>query len=61
MPRLPCMGEMRRAGLSFLDAVANKAGSDGKPLDPVRQFMVSSWHKRMLKQFSEAGALEWLP
>lgn len=61
MPRLPCMGEMRRAGLSFLDAVANKAGVDGKPLDPVRQFMVSSWHKRMLKELSEAGALDWLP
>lgn len=61
MPRLPCMTEMRRAGLSFLDAVANRAGTDGKPLDPVRQFMVSSWHKRMLKEFGENGALEWLP
>ncbi len=61
MPRLPCMTEMRRAGLSFLDAVANKAGVDGKPLDPVRQFMVSSWHKRMLEEFSKRGALGWLP
>lgn len=61
MPRLPCMVEMRRAGLSFLNAVANKAGVDGKPLDPVRQFMVSGWHKRMLKELSEAGALDWLP
>ena len=61
MPRLPCMTEMRRAGLSFLDAVANKAGTDGKPLDPVRQFMVTSWHKRMLEQFGKRGALDWLP
>ena len=61
MPRLPCMAEMRRSGLSFLNAVANKAGTDGKPLDPVRQFMVTSWQKRMLKELSEAGALDWLP
>lgn len=61
MPRLPCMGEMRAAGLSFLDAVANKPGITGKPLDPVRQFMVATWHKRMLAAFEGAGALGWLP
>ena len=61
MPRLPCMKEMRAAGLSFLDAVANKPGRDGKPLDPVRQFMVATWHKKMLAAFDEVGALEWLP
>lgn len=61
MPRLPCMNEMRAAGLSFLDAVANKAGVSGKPLDPVRQFMVATWHKRMLAAFERAGALGWLP
>lgn len=61
MPRLPCMVEMRRAGLSFLDAVANKPGADGKPLDPVRQFMVAGWHKRMLGELGDAGALDWLP
>ena len=61
MPRLPCMGEMRAAGLSFLDAVANKPGVNGKPLDPVRQFMVATWHKKMLAAFEAVGALEWLP
>jgi len=61
MPRLPCMNEMRSAGLSFLDAVANKPGITGTPLDPVRQFMVATWHRKMLAAFDEAGALEWLP
>ena len=61
MPRLPCMNEMRAARLSFLDAVANKPGITGTPLDPVRQFMVATWHKRMLAAFDKAGALEWLP
>ena len=61
MPRLPCMKEMRVAGLSFLDAVANKPGLDGKPLDPVRQFMVTTWHKKMVKAFDDAGASAWLP
>ncbi len=61
MPRLPCMNEMRNAGLSFLDAVANKPGNSGKPLDPVRQFMVSTWHNKMLAAFNRAGALSWLP
>jgi hypothetical protein len=61
MPRLPCMAEMRRAGLSFLDAINGKPGLDGKPLDPVRQFMVKTWHNKMLGQFTQAGAVEWLP
>lgn len=61
MPRLPCMKEMRAAGLSFLDVVANKPGLDGKPLDPVRQFMVTTWHKKMVKAFDDAGASAWLP
>ena len=61
MPRLPCMAEMRRAGLSFLDAINGKPGLDGKPLDPVRQFMIKTWHNKMLGQFTQAGAIEWLP
>ena len=61
MPRLPCMNEMRRLGLSFLDAIHNKPGSGGKPLDPVRQFMVLTWHKKMVTAFEKAGAIGWLP
>ncbi len=61
MPRLPCMTEMRTAGLSFLNAVANKPGVGGKPLDPVRQFMVATWHKKMVAAFDKAGASGWLP
>ncbi len=61
MPRLPCLGEMRRLNLSFLEAIEGKLGSTGKPLDPVRQFMVEAWHGKMTKAFKEAGAWEWLP
>ena len=61
MPRLPCMGEMRRLGLSFLDAIQNKPGNEGKPLNPVGQFMVLTWHKKMMAAFEKAGAVGWLP
>ena len=59
MTRLPCLQEMRRAGLSFGDVAANKAGNNGKPLDPVRQFMVTTWMKRIEEGFAKRGATEW--
>jgi len=61
MPRLPCMVEMRATGLSFYDAADNKPGKSGKPMDPVRQFMVKHWLERMEAAFDEAGVAEWLP
>lgn len=61
MPVLPCMEHVRRSGLGFYDAADNKPGADGKPLDPVRQFMVESWLERVESAFSEAGVAEWLP
>lgn len=61
MPRLPCMDHLRASGLTIMDAVANKPGKDGKPLDPLRQFMVVTWHKRMIEAFTKVGALAWLP
>lgn len=61
MPRLACMDHVRAAGLSLMDAVANEPGLNGKRLDPVRQFQVENWHKRMTEAFHNVGALEWLP
>ena len=61
IPRLPCMTEMRASGLSFHDAAANKPGASGKPMDPVRQFMVKTWLERLEEQFNEVGVTEWLP
>jgi len=61
IPRLPCMTEMRAAGLSFHDAAANKPGLSGKPMDPVRQFMVKTWLDRLEEQFADIGVAEWLP
>lgn len=61
MPRLPCMEQVRASGLTFFEAASNKPGKSGKPLDPVRQFQVENWHKRMIEAFTKVGALEWLP
>ncbi len=61
IPRLPCMAEMRATGLNFYDAAANKPGVSGKPMDPVRQFMVKIWLERLEEQFIELGVAEWLP
>lgn len=61
MPRLPCMEQVRASGLTFLEAASNKPGKSGKPLDPVRQFQVENWHKRMIEAFTKVGVLEWLP
>ena len=61
MPRLPCMGEIRRSGLSFLDAASNAPGRDGKPMDPVRQFMVRQFLTKVMAEYGRIGALGWLP
>jgi hypothetical protein len=61
MPRLPCIPEMREAGLGFFDAAARRRGRDGRPFDLVRAFMVESWLARMEKGFEEAGVLGALP
>ena len=61
LPRLPCMTEMRAAGLSFYDAAANRPGNNGKPMDPVRQFMVKHWLERLELAFVSAGVASYLP
>lgn len=61
LPRLPCMEEMRAVGLGFVDAAAGRPGLGGKPLGPMRQFMVKKWIERVQTEFSRVGALEWLP
>ena len=61
IPRLPCMTEFRASGLSFYDAAGNKPGRNGKPMDPVRQFMVKTWIERLESQFVETGIADWLP
>lgn len=61
VPRLPCMKELRASGLSFYEAAANKPGKNGKPLDPVRHFMVKHWIERLETAFTEIGVAEWLP
>ena len=60
LPRLPCMGEMRRAGLSLLDAATGGPGRDGRPFDPVRQFMVRQLMSKVLGEYSRIGALGWM-
>lgn len=61
IPRLPCMTELRASELSFYEAAGNKPGKSGKPMDPVRQFMVKTWIDRLESQFVESGITDWLP
>ena len=61
LPRLPCMEEVRKLKLGFVDAAAGKVGPEGKALDVVRQFMVKQWIGKVQKEFERVGATEWLP
>ena len=61
VPRLPCMPEMRASGLGFYEAAGNKPGRNGKPMDPVRQFMVKTWIEKLESQFVTSGIADWLP
>ena len=61
LSRLPCLDLMRSLGLGFIDAAAGRKGKEGKPLDPVRQFMVKQWIAKIEAQFWEVGATEWVP
>jgi hypothetical protein len=61
LPRLPCMEEMRSAGLGFADAASGRPGLKGTPLGPVRQFMVKQWVGKIQAELKRIKALEWLP
>ena len=60
-PRLPCMDEMRAAGLGFAAAASGKSGLAGTPLGPVRQFMVKQWVGKIQAELRRIRATEWLP
>ena len=60
-PRLPCMEEMRAAGLGYSEAAAGKTSATGQLLGPVRQFMVKQWLEKIRNEFARTGASEWLP
>ena len=61
LPRLPCMEDVRRKGLSFLEATTRKPGLDGLPLNPLRQHMVKQWLDRINANLASIGATEWMP
>jgi hypothetical protein len=61
MPRIIHIDDVRRAGLSFYDAMEGKTGKGGKPLDPLKQFSLKAWLGRMENQFSAEGIAGWLP
>lgn len=61
MPRIIHIDEVRRAGLSFYDAMEGKKGKDGKPLDPLKQFSIKAWLGRMESQLAAEGIAGWLP
>ena len=61
LPRLPCMVEIRQGGFTLLDAATGGVGTDGKPLDPVRQFMVRQFFSKTMAELERIGALEMMP
>lgn len=61
MPRLPCMEEVRKTGLSFLDVRDGKRGPDGLPFNPLRKHMVKQWLDRINQNLTLCGATEWMP
>jgi len=61
LPRLACLTDVRKAGLSLLDAATGRRAADGRPFDPVRQFMVRQYLTKVLSELGRAGALGWLP
>jgi hypothetical protein len=61
MARLPCLDHVRQSGLSLFAAASNLPGRNGKPLEPLRQFMVEDWITKIIGEFDRIGALTWLP
>ncbi|MEK8121593.1 hypothetical protein WOB59_00285 [Methylocystis sp. IM4] len=61
MPRIIHIAEVRKAGLSFYDAVEGKKGRDGKPLDPLKRFSIKTWLDRMESQLASKKLAGWLP
>jgi hypothetical protein len=61
MPPLPCMAQLRASGFSLADAMLGQSGPDGRPFDPVRQFMVRKWWNTLEEALTGRGAEEWVP
>ena len=57
MQRLPCLDQIRAAGISFNAAAADKDHVIG----PVASFMVRRWLHHLEEQCERAGVQEWLP
>ncbi|QBL95601.1 MULTISPECIES: hypothetical protein [Komagataeibacter] len=60
-PKLGCMAAVKETGLSYHDAAAGKIGSGGKPIDPVKRFMVTRWLSTIRQNIEVAGLQEMLP
>jgi hypothetical protein len=61
MPRLGCMDALRAEGLTFYDALNNKPGKSGRPMDAGRQFMIGVWMNKLEQQMVELKITHWLP
>ncbi|TDH58100.1 hypothetical protein E2C06_34360 [Dankookia rubra] len=58
---LACLEKVRSLGLGLAEAMAGKAGEDGKPLGPVERFQLKDWFRVFEARHAEADALELLP
>ncbi len=58
---LACLDKVRSLGLGLGEAMAGKAGEDGKPLGPVERFQIKDWFRGFEACHADADALDLLP
>lgn len=61
MPALTCMKYIEEEGLSVFEAIANKTGQSGRPLNPLWVHMAQKWLKDFTANLTKEGADEWMP
>jgi len=61
MPRLACMGAVTDRGLTFMDAMNGKAGSDGRNLALLDRPRVRKWWTKEVPEMFGRIPAEWLP
>lgn len=61
MPALTAMKYIEEEGLSVFEAIANKTGQSGRPLNPLWVHMAQKWLKDFTTNLTKEGADEWMP
>jgi hypothetical protein len=60
VPRLTCMAKLKASGLSYHDAIDNKAMANGERFGMAEAFFVKSWMEKLEGRLEDAGVTSWL-